>query len=192
MGSTVWKGHITFGMVSFPVKLYAAARSKTISFHLLHKGDHSRVKQVLHCRAENQPVTRKDLVKGFEYDKDRYVVIEQHDLRRAEPASARVMEVLRFVPVAQVDAVYLERSYYVVPETAGDRPYALLFQALDQSGHAAIAQWTAQHREHIVLLRPGRFGLILHTLYYQDEIRAEEEFHSDRLFPRASWSWRDY
>ena len=179
MASTVWKGHIAFGLVSFPVKLYAAARSKTVSFHLLHKCNNSRVKQVLYCQAENQPVPRADLVKGFEYEKDRYVVLDKHDLRRAEPASARVMEVLQFVPAAQVDAVYLDRSYYVVPDAAGQRPYKVLFQALQQTAYAAVAQWTVQHREHMVLLRPGRRGLILHTLYYQDEVRAEEEFHTE-------------
>ena len=179
MASTVWKGHIAFGMVSFPVKLQAAARTQTVSFHLLHKCDRSRVKQVLYCQAEDQPVSRTDLVKGFEYDKDRYVVIDEHDLTRAEPRTARQMEVLRFVPAAQVDPVYLDTSYYVVPEAAGQRPYTLLFHALRQSGYVAMAQWTAHNREHIVLLRPGRHGLILHTLYYQDEVRAEEEFHTD-------------
>jgi DNA end-binding protein Ku len=179
MGSTVWKGHIAFGMVSFPVKLHAAARSQTVSFHLLHKCDHSRVKQVLYCQAEDHPVPRSELVKGFEYDKDRYVVIEEQDLTRAEPRSARLMEVLQFVPAAQVDPVYLDASYYVVPEAAGQLPYTLLFQALRRSGYVAIAQWTAHNREHMVLLRPGRNGLILHTLYYQDEVRAEDEFHTD-------------
>jgi DNA end-binding protein Ku len=179
MANTVWKGHIAFGMVSFPVKLHAAARSQTVSFHLLHKCDHSRVKQVLYCQAEDQPVSRTDLVKGFEYDKDRYVVIDEHDLTRAEPRTARLMEVLRFVPAAQVDPVYLDTSYYVVPEAAGQRPYTLLFHALKQSGYVAMAQWTAHNREHIVLLRPGRHGLILHTLYYQDEVRAADEFHTD-------------
>jgi DNA end-binding protein Ku len=179
MASTVWKGHIAFGMVSFPVKLHAAARSQSVAFHLLHECDHSRVKQVLYCQAEDQPVSRTDLGKGFEYDKDRYVVVDEHDLTRAEPRTARLMEVLRFVPAARVDPVYLDTSYYVVPEAAGQRPYTLLFHALSQSGYVAMAQWTAFNREHIVPLRPGRYGLILHTLYYQDEVRAEDEFHID-------------
>jgi len=89
------------------------------------------------------------------------------------------MEVLEFVPAAAVDAVYLDASYYVVPEAAGQRPYALLWEALRQSGSVALAQWTAHHREHVVLIRPGRSGLILHTLYYHDEVRAGEEFRTD-------------
>ena len=91
MATTVWKGHIAFGMVSFPVKLSAAARSETISFHQLHQCDHSRIKQVLYCQAEDQPVSRSELVKGFEYAKDRYVVLDERDLARAEPRTARVL-----------------------------------------------------------------------------------------------------
>ena len=179
MAGTVWKGHITFGLVSFPVKLHAAARDRSVSLHLLHQCDRSRVKQVLYCQVENRPVTRAELVKGFEYDKDRYVVIEEHELTRAEPGTARVMEVLQFVPAVEIDPVYLDASYYVVPETAGRRPYTLLFEALRASRYVALAQWTAHRREHLVLLRPGRHGLVLHTLYYQDEVHADNEFHTD-------------
>jgi DNA end-binding protein Ku len=179
MSTTVWKGHVTFGMVSFPVKLQAAARSQSIQFHQLHRHDHSRVKQVLYCQAEDRPVARDELVKGFEYEKDRYVVLNETDLSRAEPRTARIMEVLEFVPAAEVDPVYLDASYYVLPEAAGLRPYTLLLAAMRQRGMVALAQWTAHNREHLVLLRPGVFGLILHTLYYQDEVRALEEFRTD-------------
>ena len=179
MSTTVWKGHIAFGMVSFPVKLQAAARSQSISFHQLHGHDHSRVKQVLYCQAEDRPVARTELVKGFEYEKDRYVVLDEKDLACAEPRSARVMEVLEFVAAAEVDPVYLDTSYYILPETAGLRPYTLLFEAMRRGGVVALAQWTAHNREHLVLLRAGDRGLILHTLYYHDEVRAAEEFGTD-------------
>jgi DNA end-binding protein Ku len=179
MSTTVWKGHVAFGMVSFPVKLQAAARSQSVQFHQLHRQDHSRVKQVLYCQAEDRPVARAELVKGYEYEKDRYVVLNEADLARAEPRTARVMEVLEFVPAAEVDPVYLDASYYVLPEAAGVRPYTLLFAAMRQCGMVALAQWTAHNREHLVLLRPGVFGLILHTLYYHDEVRALEEFRTD-------------
>ena len=179
MATSVWKGHISFGMVSFPVKLSAAARSQTISFHQLHQCDHSRVKQVLYCQAEDKPVARTELVRGFEYEKDRYVVVEQQELDQILPASSRVMEVLEFVPAAAVDPVYLEASYYVVPETAGEKPYALLFEALRSSGYVSIAQLTLHTREHLVLLRPGRCGLLVHTLFYNDEVRSVDEFRTD-------------
>jgi len=179
MPTTVWKGQIAFGLVSFPVKLHAAARGQSVSFHQLHQCDHSRVKQVLYCQAEDRPVSRAELVKGFEYERDRYVVVEDDELEQMAPRSSRVMEVREFVPTAEIDPVYLDASYYVVPETAGEKPYTLLFEALRRSGHAAVAQWTSHSREHLVLLRPGRFGLLLHTLFYADEVRALDEFRTE-------------
>jgi DNA end-binding protein Ku len=179
MGNSIWKGHIAFGLVAFPVKLHAAARSQAVSFHQLHQCDHSRVKQVLYCAAEDQPVSRNELVKGYEYEKDRYVVVEEGELTQISPRSSRVMEVLEFVPEAEVDAVYLDASYYVSPERAGEKPYTLLYEALRRTGQVALAQLTMHSREHLVLLRPGRFGLLVHTLFYRDEIRALEEFRTD-------------
>jgi DNA end-binding protein Ku len=179
MGNSIWKGHIAFGMVAFPVKLHAAARSQAVSFNQLHQCDHSRVKQVLYCQAEDQPVSRHELVKGYEYEKDRYVVVEDGELAQITPRSSRVMEVLEFVPEAEVDPVYLDASYYVAPERAGEKPYTLLYEALRRTAQAALAQLTMHHREHLVLLRPGRFGLLLHTLFYRDEIRALDEFRTD-------------
>src|ERR1700674_4609741 len=133
MGTSIWKGHISFGLVAFPVKLHAAARSQAVSFTQLHQCDHSRVKQVLYCQAEDKPVSRSELVKGFEYEKDRYVVVEEGELEQMVPRSSRVMDVLEFVPAAEVDPVYLDTSYYVVPERAGEKPYTLLYEALRRS-----------------------------------------------------------
>ena len=178
--ASVWKGQISFGMVSLPVKLCAAARRQTVRFHQLHPcAGPSRIRQVLYCRAEDKPVSRTKLVKGFEYDRDRYVVVEDHELRRLAPPSSRVMEVREFVPAAELDPMYLDASYYVAPQNGGEKPYALLFEALRRSGYAALAQWTLQHREHLVVLRPGRFGLLAHTLFYREEVRATEEFRTD-------------
>ena len=97
MASSVWKGHLTFGLVSFPVRLFSAARSETISFNLLHKADHSRIKQVIYCQAEDKPVPRSELVKGYEYEKDHYVVIDDEDIKKVAPKTAKVMEILEFV-----------------------------------------------------------------------------------------------
>src|SRR5437868_15086931 len=112
MATSVWKGHLTFGLVSLPVKLFSAARSETVSFNQLHGGDHRRVKQVLYCQAEDKPVSRSELVKGYEYEKDKYVVINEDDVKKAAPPSSRTMEILEFVKTDQVDAVYYESSYY--------------------------------------------------------------------------------
>jgi DNA end-binding protein Ku len=175
----VWKGHLTFGLVSLPVKLFSAARSETVSFNQLHASDHSRVKQVLYCQAEDKPVERKDLVKGYEYEKGKYVVIDEEDIKKAAPPSSRTMEILEFVKTDQVDPVYYESSYYMAPDEAGEKPYALLFEALRRTGHVGIAKVAMHNREHIVILRPGKRGILLHTMYYEDEVRKVEEFRTD-------------
>jgi DNA end-binding protein Ku len=179
MASTVWKGHLTFGLVSLPVKLFSAARSETVSFNQLHASDHSRVKQVLYCQAEDKPVERKDLVKGYEYEKGKYVVVDEEDVKKAAPPSSRTMEILEFVKTDQVDPVYYESSYYMAPDDAGEKPYALLFEALRRTGHVGIAKVAMHNREHIVILRPGKRGILLHTMYYEDEVRKVEEFRTD-------------
>ena len=178
MATTIWKGHIAFGLVSFPVRLQAAARSQSVSFNQLHQCDHSRVKQVLYCQAEDKPVSRSELVKGFEYEKDRYVVVEERELDQIAPRSSRLMDVVEFVAAAEVDPVYLDASYYVLPDGAVEKPYTLLYEALRHAGYAALAQWTLHNREHLILLRPGRFGLLVHTLFYADEVRALDEFRT--------------
>jgi DNA end-binding protein Ku len=179
MATTVWKGHITFGLVSFPVKLFTAARGETISFNQLHKTDHSRVKQVLFCAVEDKPISRADIVKGYEYEKDRYVVVDDEDLKKIQPKSAKVMEILEFVKTNEVDPVYLESSYYLSPDEAGQKPYALFYSALQKSGYVGIAKITMHSREHIVILRPGKYGMLMHTMYYADEVRRTEEFRTD-------------
>ncbi len=179
MASTVWKGHLTFGLVSFSVRLYSAARGETISFNQLHKHDGSRIKQVLYCQAEDKPIPRSELVKGFEYEKDRYVVIEDEEIKKVAPASAKVMEILEFVKSDEVDPIYLETSYYMAPDEAGEKPYALLFEALKQAGRVGVAKIAMYNREHIVILRPGKNGVLMHTMYFSHEIRQVDEFRTD-------------
>jgi DNA end-binding protein Ku len=179
MASTVWKGHLTFGLVSFPIRLYSAARSESISFNQLHKHDGSRVKQVIYCQAEDKPIPRSEIVKGYEYEKDRYVVIEDEEVKKVAPQTAKVMEILEFVPTDQVDPIYLETSYYMAPDEAGEKPYALLFDALKKSGRVGVAKIAMHNREHIVILRPGQNGVLMHTMYYSHEIRKIDEFRTD-------------
>jgi DNA end-binding protein Ku len=179
MASTVWKGHLSFGLVSFPVKLYSAARGESIHFNQLHKTDGSRVRQVLFCAAEDKPIPRDEIVKGYEYEKDRYVVIDDEDIKKVAPSTAKVMEILEFVKAADIDPIYLETSYYMAPEEAGEKPYALLFDALKKTGYAGIAKLAMHNREHIVVLRPGDKGVLLHTMYYTHEIRKVDEFRTD-------------
>lgn len=179
MAASVWKGHITFGLVSLPVRLAVAARSETIGFNQLHKTDNSRVKQVIFCQAEDKPIERSEIVKGYEYEKGKYVVIDEEDIKKIQPKTAKVMEILEFVKDDEVDAVYLESSYYIQPEEAGEKPYTLLYESLKRSGYVGIAKATMHQREHIVIVRPGQHGLLLHTMYYQDEVRALDEFRTN-------------
>ena len=159
-----------------PVRLFSGARSSGISFNMLHRTDHSRLKQQYVCQAENVVVDRSDIVKGYEYRTDEYVVIEPEEIKKIEPKTAKTMEILEFVKANDVDPVYFESSYYMLPEEAGRRPYALLTKALEESDYFAIAQLTMHNREYTVIVRPHEGGLMLHTMYYADEVRTVEGF----------------
>src|SRR5437667_12579192 len=134
MASTVWKCHVTFGFASRPVKRYSGARPETAGFNQLHKSDQSRIRQVIYCQAEDKPIPRNEIVKGYEYEKDKYVVIDDEDIKKVTPHTAKTMEILEFVKSADVDAIYFESSYYLAPDEAGEKPYALLFEALRRTG----------------------------------------------------------
>jgi DNA end-binding protein Ku len=176
MAASVWSGYLTFGLISMPVRLFSGARSSGISFHMLHRDDLQRVKQQLYCPADNRVVERSEIVKGYEYRKDEYVVVEPEEIKKIEPKTAKTMEILEFVKATDVDPVYFESSYYMLPEEAGRRPYALLTKALEESDYVAIAKLTMHNREYTVFLRPHEGGLMLHTMYYADEVRAVEGF----------------
>ena len=159
-----------------PVRLFSGARSSGISFHMLHRDDLQRVKQQYICPAENRVVDRSEIVKGYEYRKDEYVVIEPDEIKKIEPKTAKTMEILEFVKSEEVDPVYFESSYYMMPEEAGRRPYALLSKALEDSQYVAIAKLTMHNREYTVFLRPHEGGMMLHTMYYAEEVREVEGF----------------
>jgi DNA end-binding protein Ku len=159
-----------------PVRLFSGARSSGISFNQLHRTDHHRVKQQLICPLDNQVLERSDIVKGYEYRKDEYVIIDPEEIKKIEPKTAKTMEILEFVKSSEVDPVYFESSYYMVPEEAGRRPYALLTKALEESEYVAIAKLTMHNREYTVFLRPHKGGMMLHTMYYAEEVREVESF----------------
>ena len=170
MAATVWKGFISFGLVSFPVRLFAAARAEGVHFHLLHKKDQSRVKEVWYCVEENEPIERSDMVKGFEVSKGEYVVVDDADLKKIAPPTATTMDILQFVDREDVDPIYFESSYYVAPEESVNKPYALFLAALSETKQDAIAKVAMHNREHVVLIRPSENGLVLHTLFYEEEL----------------------
>ena len=176
MPSSVWSGYLTFGLISMPVKLFSGARGSRISFHMLHRDDKVRIKTQLYCPEDERVVERSEIVKGYEYRKGEYVVIEPDEIKKIEPKTAKAMEILEFVKSDDVDSIYFEASYYLVPDEAGRRPYALLSRAMEETGHFAIAKLTMHNREYTVILRPHENGIMLHTMYYQDEIKKVESF----------------
>jgi DNA end-binding protein Ku len=181
MASSVWSGYLTFGLISLPVRLYSGARGSRISFNMLHKPDLSRIKQQLWCAEEGRVVERSETVKGYEYRKGEYIVIEPEELKRIEPKTAKAMEIVQFVKAEEVDPIYFESSYYVAAEDAGKRPYALLARAMREKGYMALAQLTMHNREYTVFLRPFKDGLALHTMYYADEVRSMESFGAETI-----------
>jgi len=181
MATSVWKGHLTFGLISIPVRMFAAARGERVSFNQLHKVCNSRLKQPLTCPTCNRTVERSEIIKGYEYEKDQYVLFTEEELDKIEPTSAHVMEILEFVKLDEVDPLYFDASYYIAPEEGGVKAYKLLMQAMEESGFAAIAKLTMHQREHIVVIRPRANGLTLHTMFYSSEIRAAESVPTDQV-----------
>jgi DNA end-binding protein Ku len=181
MATTVWKGYLTFGLISIPVRMFAASRGERVSFNQLHNVCHSRLKQPLFCPICNRNVERSEVVKGYEYDKDQYVLFTEEELDKVEPPSARVMEIIEFVKLDEMDPLYLDSSYYITPDDPGLKAYTLLMKAMHETGYGAIAKLTMHQREHIVIIRPGAKTLTLHTMFYSNEIRAAESVSTDKI-----------
>src|SRR5271157_2718693 len=171
MAASVWSGYLTFGLISMPVRLFSGARGNHISFHMLHRDDNTRIKQQLWCPHDERVVERSEIVKGYEYRKGEYVIIEPEEIKKIGPKTAKAMEILEFVKAEEVDPIYFESSYFMVPEEAGRRPYALLARALEETDYVAIAKLTMHNREYTVFVRPHEGGMMLHTMYYSEEVR---------------------
>jgi DNA end-binding protein Ku len=185
MAASVWKGYLTFGLVSIPIRLFSAARSERIGLNQLHKVCNSRIRMPLFCPTCNRMVERSEIVKGYEYEKDQYVLFSEEELEKIEPDSARTMEILEFVKVEEIDPLYFDASYYVTPEDEGKKAYDLLLKAMEDSGYAAIAKLSMHQREHIVVIRPRANGMTLHTMFYANEIRSVAEYdRTDKAEPK--------
>jgi DNA end-binding protein Ku len=171
MAASVWKGSISFGLVSVPVRLYTAARPSRISLHQLHSECHTRLRQPLYCPKDERIVDRSEVVKGYEYEKDKYVLIEPEDIKKIQPQSARTMDILSFAKASEIDPLYFDASYFIVPEEAGRKAYLLLTHTLEQSERVGIAKVAMHQREYTVFIRPYEHGLTVHTMYFANEIR---------------------
>jgi DNA end-binding protein Ku len=175
MPASSWKGFLAFGLISIPVRLSPAARTERISFNQLHKVCHTRLKQPLFCPTCNRMVERNEIEKGYEYEKDQYLLFTEEELDAVEPESARTMEILEFVKLDEIDPIYFDTSYYLAPEDEGRKAYQLLLAAMRESEYAAIAKVSMHNREYVVIIRPQEKGLALHTMFYANEIRPAVE-----------------
>jgi DNA end-binding protein Ku len=177
MASTVWKGHLAFGLVSVPVRLVAAARPEKVSFHQVNPETGSRVKQKLFDQSTDTEVSRKQLVKASELPDGRTVYLTDDDLKSILPESSKTMSVTEFVSLDEVDPLYYDSSYYLLPDgEAGKKPYFLLHEALKKENCAGLAKMVRSRREYLVIVRPSGDGLALHTLFYEDEVREVAEY----------------
>ncbi|HZN03505.1 MAG TPA: Ku protein [Candidatus Polarisedimenticolia bacterium] len=167
---------VSFGLVSIPVKLFSATEaSHAISFNLLHKGCGSRLKQQYLCAKDEVPVPRDEMVKGYEFAKDQYVMFSPEELKAMEEAGTHTADISEFVPIASIDPVYFDKAYYLAPDKGGNKPYALLARALQQSGKCAIGRWAARGKQYIVMIRPVNGGLVMQQLLYAGEVRSLED-----------------
>ncbi|MHB8753492.1 MAG: non-homologous end joining protein Ku [Candidatus Acidiferrales bacterium] len=171
MASSAWKGFITFGLISIPIRLYAAARSYRMQLHQLHSVCKTRLRQPLFCPTCNKIVERSEVVKGYEYDDGKYVLIDPEEIKKIAPQSARSMEILAFVKESEIDPLFFDSSFFAVPEGEGRKAYQLLLKTLEATNRVGIAKVAMHQREYTVFIRPYDHGLTLHTMYFANEVR---------------------
>lgn len=173
---------ISFGLVSIPVKVFSATESKAaISFNFLHKGCGSRLRQQYICQREGVVVERADMVKGYEFEKDKYVIFEPSELKALEEATHQTIDIIAFMPLAAIDPIYYDKAYYLGPDKRGGKPYSLLAEALRASGKCALAKWNWKGKQYMVQIRVGGDGLILQQLLYADEVRSMADLHIESV-----------
>jgi DNA end-binding protein Ku len=169
-------GTISFGLVSIPIKLFTATSSHQVHFNMLDKETGSRVKQQYIVPSTGQVIERKAMVKGYEFAKGQYVVFEDEELKKLEAPRSSSMDILEFVPLSSVDLIQVEKTYYLGPDKGGDKAYRLLGEAMNAKDRVAVGRWSARGKEQVVLVRPyGKDGLIIHQLFYSNEVRAFSE-----------------
>lgn len=172
---SIGSGAISFGLVSIPVKLYLAASSEAPSFNLLHARCGNRIRQQRFCPACNTVVEREDLIRGYEVSKDQYIQVTDEELKALEGEASEEIEIAEFVPLEKVDPIFFERSYYLGPDRGGEKAYRLLADTMAQVGKVALAKFVLRGKENLVIVRSARNGLVLHTMYFADEVRSFDE-----------------
>jgi len=168
---SIGSGTLSFGLVSIPVKMFTAASSQSVSFNLLHAKCGGRIKQQQVCPACNEVLDRASLVRGYEFSKDQYVRLTEEELKKLEGEASQMIDIAEFVPLEKVDPIYFEKTYYLGPDKGGDKAYRLLTDAMMQAGRVALAKYITRGKETLVLIRASQDGLMLHSMYYADEVR---------------------
>src|SRR5438132_6283250 len=180
---SIGSGIISFGLVAIPVRLYTAAVSAGVAFHLLHATCGTRIRQQTYCPVDHAVVERGALVKGYEVAKDQYVPVTEEELQALAGAASTVIAITELVPLARVDPIYFERTYYLGPDKGGAKAYRLLTQAMATTGRVALATFVLRGKERLVLIRPAPHGLLLHTMYFADEVRDVGEIDTGETAP---------
>ncbi len=174
--ATTWRGALSFGLLTIPIRLYPAARSQRTYLHQLHDKCHTRLKQPLFCPTCNRIVSRDEVVKGYEYEEGQYVLVDSNDLKNITPKSGKTMEILAFVKQEQIDPIYFDASYFALPDKDAHKAYQVLLKALEDTGRVGIARVTMHQREYTVFIRPRNHGITVHTMYFKNEIREVQGY----------------
>lgn len=180
---TLWTGTLSFGLVSIPVKMYAATSDRSPSFNQLRSSDHSRIGYKRVAKADDEAVEFAEIVKGYEYESDRYVVFDADELQALKPSSSKSLDILQFVPLKQIDPIYFQRGYHLIPEPSGLKPYGLLASVMRDQETVAICKVTLRDKEHLATLRLRGDVFVLETMWWPDEIHdiALSDFNIDEL-----------
>jgi len=173
---------ISFGLVAIPVKLYTATSSQQVSFNMLHPETKTRVQQQYITPATGEVVNRSTLVKGYEYARGQYVVFTEEELKGLEAERSNGIDIAEFVPLPSVDLLHVEKSYYLGPDKGGDKAYRLLTESMKRTNKVAVGRWAARGKEQLVLIRPYKTGLLLHQMFYANEVRAYDEVETGATF----------
>jgi DNA end-binding protein Ku len=177
---SIGTGTLSFGMVSIPIRTYAAGESSAaVSFNLLHGKCKSRLKQQYVCPKDNEIVPRDQMVKGYEFTKEQYVTFTEEELKAMAEEAQKAIEITEFVPMATVDPVFFDGAYYLGPDKGGEKAYRLLNEAMKKTGRAALAKWAARGKQYLVMIRPVDKGLVMQQLLYRDEVRPIAEVPID-------------
>jgi DNA end-binding protein Ku len=170
----MWKGAISFGLVTIPVAVYPATEEKTLRFNQIHEEDGGRIRMKRTCSVDGEEVPYDEIVKGYEYEKDRYVVLTDEDFDKVPVESSRAIDIVQFVDLDEIDPMLYKKSYYLVPDETGAKAYALLREALSQDNKVGIAKVSFRDKEHLAALRFKDDSFVLETMYWPDEIRAAD------------------